>query len=173
MPGCSGMRALVDRAVAAAEGVAAAVLAVVTALTFISVLLRYFLSWSIPDSYDLSRNLLGILIFWSIAIAGFRGDHIVVDLVWSALPAGGRRALDLLGTIFTFACMAVFAWAVADKVTDQFHSGETTYDLHLPVWPFTLLAWLGLVASVLLLAVRFGRQVGSDVADSQARPGGH
>lgn len=167
------MRALVDRAVAAAEGVAAGVLALVTALTFVSVLLRYFLSWSIPDSYDLSRNLLGILIFWGIAIAGFRGDHIAVDLVWSALPLGGRRGLDILGSLFTLGCMAVFAWAVGGKVADEHRSGETTYDLHLPVWPFTLLAWLGLVAAVLLLVVRVGRQLAGSTPEPQAQPGSH
>jgi len=38
------------------------------------------------------------------------------------------------------------------------HSGETTYDLNLPLWPFYGLAWGGLVMSVPLLLVRLMRQ---------------
>src|ERR1700761_7442892 len=97
-----------DRLILGVEQVAGGFLAVVTALTFVSVVLRYVFSWSIPDAYDLSRNFLGILIFWGIAVTGFRGDHITVDLLWGALPPPGKRTLDVLGTIFTLFCMAVF-----------------------------------------------------------------
>ena len=60
----------VDRFIDAIETTAASFLAVVTLLTFVSVLLRYFFAWAIPDSYDFTRLLLGILIFWGIAVAG-------------------------------------------------------------------------------------------------------
>ncbi len=42
----------VDRFIDAIEVTAAGFLAVVTLLTFVSVILRYFFSWAIPDSYD-------------------------------------------------------------------------------------------------------------------------
>jgi hypothetical protein len=34
-----------------------------------------------------------------------------------------------------------------------------TYDLNLPVWPFFLVAWLGDVSAVLLIAIRTWRLV--------------
>ena len=148
-----------DRIIAGVERVAGAFLAVVTALTFVSVVLRYGFNRSIPDSYDLSRNFLGILIFWGIAVTGWRGDHITVELLYGALPRGLRRALDVLGTAFALACIGVFAWAMGLKVLDTRNTGEETYDLHLAVWPFYMLAWLGIVAGVLLLVVRLVRQL--------------
>jgi len=57
---------------------------IVAADIFISVLLRYFFSLSIPDGLRLRRLLLGILIFWGIAATSYRGTHITVDLVWGA-----------------------------------------------------------------------------------------
>jgi TRAP-type C4-dicarboxylate transport system permease small subunit len=163
-----------DRIIGTAERIAGGFLAFVVALTFVSVVLRYAFSWSIPDSYDLSRLFLGILIFWGIAVTGFRGDHITVDLVWNALPRWARRVLDLAATLFTLACMAGFAWAMATKVMDEFATGEETYDLRLPVWPFYLLAWLGLAASVLLLIVRLVRQAGGPPPDATpALPASH
>jgi TRAP-type C4-dicarboxylate transport system permease small subunit len=47
------------------------------------VLLRYFFSMQIPDSYDFGRLLLGILIFWGIAATSYRGTHITVDLLYA------------------------------------------------------------------------------------------
>jgi TRAP-type transport system small permease protein len=155
---------LLDRSIAAAERAAAALLGLVTALTFVSVALRYLLHWAIPDAFDLSRNLLGILIFWGIAATSFRGDHITVDLLWGAVPPAARRALDLLATLCGLAAMAAFAWAMGDKVMATFASAETTYDLHLPVWPFHLLAWAGILAAVPLLAIRLLRQLRAPAA---------
>jgi TRAP-type C4-dicarboxylate transport system permease small subunit len=92
-------------------------------------------------------------------MTGFRGEHITVDLVWGALPPAGKRALDLLSTVFTLFCMAVFAYAMATKVMGTRNSGETTYDLNLPLWPFYGLAWAGLAVSVLLLILRLVNQM--------------
>ncbi len=165
---------ITDRIIGWAERLAGAFLAFVVALTFVSVVLRYVFAWSIPDSYDLSRLFLGILIFWGIAVTGFRGDHITVDLVWNALPRRARQALDLLATLFTLGCMAGFAWAMLGKVRDEIASGEQTYDLRLPVWPFYGLAWLGLAGSVLLLLVRFARQLRSPAPEpASALPASH
>jgi TRAP-type C4-dicarboxylate transport system permease small subunit len=166
---------MTDRIIAVAERIAGAFLACVVALTFVSVVLRYAFSVAIPDSYDLSRNFLGILIFWGIAVTGYRGDHITVDLVWNALPRRARHGLDLLATLFTLGCMTVFAWAMAGKVLDEYGSGEETYDLRLPVWPFYLLAWCGLGGSVLLLIVRFARQLRAPASEpaSAALPASH
>lgn len=168
------MRSAADRAITGAEWVAGAFLAFVTALTFVSVVLRYIFAWSIPDSYDLSRNFLGILIFWGIAVTSFRGEHITVELLWNVFPPRGRWVLDLAATLFTLVCMGVFAWSMADKVLDTAASGETTYDLHLVVWPFYGLAWLGIAGAVLLLVVRFVRQLRTPMSNAAlALPASH
>jgi TRAP-type C4-dicarboxylate transport system permease small subunit len=160
--------ALADRLMQGVERVAGALLAIVTALTFVSVVLRYLFGWSIPDAYDLSRNFLGILIFWGIAVTSFRAEHITVDLLWSQLPPRGRRGLDVLATLFTLGCMAAFVAAMLRKVLDERASAEETYDLHLKVWPFYALAWIGIALSVLLLVVRLVRQVRTPAAAAPA-----
>ena len=132
-------------------------LAVITALVFVSVFLRYFFSWSLPDSYDLSCLLLGIVIFWGMAGAGYRGDHITVDLVWSALGPRMQRAVDVLASLVTLGAMAVFTWMGMTKVLGTRDSNVLTFDTQMPVWVFYLIAWLGLLASTLLLVVRVGR----------------
>ncbi len=163
---------MLDRFIDGAERLAGAFLAFVTALTFISVALRYIFSWAIPDSYDLSRYFLAILIFWGIAASGYRGTHITVDLLWGTLGAAARRGLEAFANLLTFVAMAAFCWAMGLKVLDAYGSGEATYDLGLPVWPFFLVAWLGTLAAALLLLVRVVRQrVGP--AASGAAPAHH
>src|SRR3982074_3674144 len=79
---------LMARVIDSIELVAAVFVGLVAADIFVSVLLRYFFSVSIPDSYDFGRLLLGILIFWGIAAPSYRGAQITVDLVWGAV---GKR----------------------------------------------------------------------------------
>ena len=153
--GCSP----VDRFIDAIEVTAAGFLAVVTLLTFVSVFLRYLFSWSIPDAYDFTRLLLGILIFWGMAVASYRGDHITVDLLWSAAPPrGAARDRRVLG--------AGHAGRHGRLHLDVRREGARHPRRpcrHLRSAPAGLdllcVAWIGLAAAVLLLVLRTLRLV--------------
>lgn len=149
----------VDRFIDGIELAAAGFLAVVTAITFVSVFLRYLFAWSIPDSYDFSCLLLGVLIFWGMAVASYRGDHITVDLIWGLCGPRARQAMDLFASLLTLGAMAVFTWMVGTKVVSTRADNVLTFDLHLPVWIFYLVAWVGLAASILLLVARSVRLI--------------
>src|SRR5437764_4038321 len=88
-----------DRIINAIELTAAGFVGLVAADIFLSVLLRYFFSASIPDSYDFGRLLLGILIFWGIAATSYRGGHITVDLVWGVVGPRQKRWIDIFATL--------------------------------------------------------------------------
>jgi len=152
-------RGPIDRFIDLIEVMAAGFLAVVTLLTFVSVILRYFFAWSIPDSYDFARLLLGILIFWGMAVASYRGDHITVDLLWSAMPQAVQRALDVFAALITLLAMATFTWMFADKVIGTRADQVGTFDLRQPVWIYYFIAWIGLASAVALLVVRTVRLV--------------
>ncbi len=149
---------MTGRVIAALERVAAWLLAAVTALTFISVILRYVFAWSIPDAFDIGRNLLGIVIFWGIALAGFRGEHITVDLLWGAAGPRLRRGIDVFAGLVALLGMAAFTWAMADKVLSTRADNVLTFDIQLPVWVFFAAAWLGIALSVPLLLLRAWRR---------------
>jgi TRAP-type C4-dicarboxylate transport system permease small subunit len=152
-------RSRIDWFIDAIEVTAAGFLAVVTLLTFVSVLLRYFFAWSIPDAYDFTRLLLGILIFWGMAVASYRGDHITVDLLWSQVPPAMRRAMDVFAALVTLLAMAAFTWMFAVKVIGTRADHVGTFDLRQPVWTYYFVAGLGLAAAVLLLVLRTFRLV--------------
>ena len=152
-------RSRMDRFIDGIELLAALFVAIVAADIFISVLLRKFFSWSIPDSYDFGRLLLGILIFWGIAATSYRGTHITVDLVWTAAGPRMKRVIDVFATLVLLLVVSVHTVMLFDKVLSTRADHVLTYDLHLPTWPFFFVAWLGDVSAVLLIAIRTVRLI--------------
>jgi TRAP-type transport system small permease protein len=141
------------------ELTAAVFVGLVAADTFISVILRDVFSYSIPDSYDFGRLLLGILIYWGIAATSYRGTHITVDLVWSASGPRMQRVIDVFATLVLLFVVTVQTIMLFDKVATTASDNVLTYDINLPVWPFFAVAWLGDVSAVILIAVRTYRLI--------------
>ena len=148
-----------DRFIDAIEWIAAGFVGLVAADIFISVLLRYFFNFAIPDGYDFGRLFLGILIFWGIAATSYRGAHITVDLLWEVSSTRWRRVIDVIATVMLLFIVTVQTVMLFDKVTQTRAQNVLTYDLHLPTWPFFLVAWLGDAAAVLLIAIRTVRLI--------------
>src|SRR6516162_2041165 len=153
------MRNCMDRFIDAIEWVAAIFVGIVAADIFLSVLLRYFFSTSIPDSFNFGQLLLGILIFWGIAATSYRGGHITVDLVWAAAGPRGKRAIDVFATLVLLFVVTVQTTMLFDKVRTTRTDHVLTFDLHLPTWPFFAVAWAGDVSAVILIAVRAYRLI--------------
>ena len=152
-------RSWMDRIIDTIEWIAAGFVGIVALDIFLSVLLRNTLNYAIPDSFDIGRMLLGILIFWGIAATSYRGTHITVDLVWSALGPKGKRRIDIFATLVLLLVVSVQTAMLFDKVRTTREDNVLTYDLNLPTWPFFLVAWLGDVSAVLLIAIRTWRLV--------------
>src|SRR6201987_5676547 len=141
------------------ELIAAAFVGIVAADIFISVMLRYFFNIQIPDAYDFGRLLLGILIFWGIAAASYRGTHITVDLIWSNVGPRWPRIIDVFATLVLLFVVSVQTYTLFDKVRGTYNDHVLTFDLHMPTWPFFAIAWAGDVSAVLLIAIRTYRLI--------------
>jgi TRAP-type C4-dicarboxylate transport system permease small subunit len=148
-----------DRFINGIELIAAFFVGIVAADIFISVLLRYFFSYQIPDAYDFGRLLLGILIFWGIAATSYRGTHITVDLVWANASPRWQRVIDVFATLVLLFVVAVHTYTLFDKVIGTYRDNVLTFDLRLPTWPFFAVAWIGDVSAVLLIAIRTYRLI--------------
>jgi TRAP-type C4-dicarboxylate transport system permease small subunit len=156
LPNGSGpvRRYFADRFIDTVEMIAAIFVGIVAADVFISILLRYFFGFSIPDSYDFGRLLLGILIFWGIGATSYRGTHITVDLLWANVGPRLQRVMDVFATLVLFFIVCVHTWTLYDKVAATRADNILTFDLRLPVWPFFAVAWVGDAAAVVLIGVR-------------------
>ncbi len=140
------------RVVSAIETTAALFLLLIALVTAGNVLLRDLFAVQIPDWFDGSKLLLGIALFWGIAVATYRAGHICVDIVWEHASAPNRRRLDLVAGVITLAFLAPMAWMVWAKVLQG--GTQATTDLRLPLMWFQSVAALGGFAAVLLGAWR-------------------
>jgi TRAP-type C4-dicarboxylate transport system permease small subunit len=152
-------RASMDRFIDTIEWIAAGFVGIVAANIFIAVLLRNIFSYSIPDSFDIGRMLLGILIFWGIAATSYRGGHITVDLVWANVGPKYQRMIDVFATLVLLFVVTAQTWTLFDKVRGTYNDNVLTFDMHMPTWPFFAVAWAGDVSAVLLIAIRTYRLI--------------
>src|SRR6202161_3896551 len=129
-------RASMDRFIDTIEWIAAGFVGIVAANIFVAVLLRNLFNYAIPDSYDIGRMLLGILIFWGIAATSYRGAHITVDLLWTACGPKAKRAFVVFATLVLLFVVVVHSFMLFEKVYSTYLDNVLTYDLHLPSWPF-------------------------------------
>ena len=152
-------RASMDRFIDTIEWIAAAFVGIVAANIFLAVLLRNIFNYSIPDSFDIGRMFLGILIFWGIAATSYRGTHITVDLVWANVGPKYQRMIDVFATLVLLFVVSVQTYTLFDKVRGTYYDNVLTFDLRMPTWPFFAVAWIGDFAAVLLIAIRTYRLV--------------
>src|SRR5260370_9589777 len=100
-------RAWMDRFIDTIEWIAAGIVGIVAADIFLSVLLRNTLNYSIPDSFDIGRMLLGILIFCGIAATSYRGTHITVDLISANVGPKYQRIIAVFATLVLLFVLSV------------------------------------------------------------------
>ena len=152
-------RQFMDRFIDTIEWIAAGFVGLVAIDIFVSVLLRNLFNYAIPDSFDIGRMLLGILIFWGIAATSYRGTHITVDLIWGNVGPRYQRLIDVFATLVLLFVVTVQTWTLFDKVRGTYRDHVTTFDLHMPTWPFFAVAWIGDISAVLLIAIRTYRLI--------------
>ena len=152
-------RTWMDRFIDGIEWIAAGFVGIVALDIFLSVLLRNTLNYAIPDSFDIGRMLLGILIFWGIAATSYRGTHITVDLVWANVSPRWQRVIDVFATLVLLFVVTVQTWTLFDKVRGTYNDHVLTFDMHMPTWPFFAVAWAGDISAVLLIAIRTWRLI--------------
>jgi TRAP-type C4-dicarboxylate transport system permease small subunit len=153
-----------DKFIANVERTAGLFLLAVALLTFGSVTLRYLFATQIPDWFDLSKLLQGIALFWGIACATFRNDHIVVDVLWEHVSPAWQRRIDLFATLCMLLFLGGLAWFMGGKLLQTLESTQRTSDLGLPIGPFHIVAWVGVLVAAVIAVLRMVRLV-KPVAD--------
>lgn len=150
---------ILEKVILFIDGAAAIFLAIVTALTFVAVVVRYGFAGHVPGTFDIGRLLLGVAIFWGVAVAAYGRKHIQVDILWLALPDRAKGLVNLFADLVFLAFMSVLAVMFWRQTMMVMRSREVMFELPILVWPFYFLAWLGVAMTVLVLFARLVRVV--------------
>lgn len=136
------------------EKIAGGLLAIVTVLIVLSSIGRYVFALPVPDAFDISRFLIGAAIMWGFASVGYRGSHIKVDLFVEMMPSRVRRICDFVAWTILWAFAILLFWKMSSRVAGAYASGEATFDLRLPAWPFLALIATGVAVSIITIGAR-------------------
>jgi TRAP-type C4-dicarboxylate transport system permease small subunit len=140
-----------------AEAVAAGVFALLFLTFVVQVGMRFLFNRPLAWSDELIMILYILMVFWGAATLLKERDHVMLDLVYAALPPGGQRVFALIGAALMAALLLVLLPEAFDYV--RFMQRESTPVLGIPFSivfaPFVLfvvlVAWRYVVKLVRLL----------------------
>ncbi|MCO6188558.1 TRAP transporter small permease [Rhizobium sp. L1K21] len=158
---------ILNRVTRGVDMVAGLSLAIVTTLIFLSAIGRYLFAFPIPESFDISRFLLGASVIWGFAVLGYSGKHITVDLLAETVGPKTRRVMDIFSQIVLLLFTIVLAWKMFDRLDTAFSKNEATFELRIQVWPFMALIWAGVVAAVFTTTARLLELITNTAAANQ------
>ncbi|MEZ5658443.1 MAG: TRAP transporter small permease [Burkholderiaceae bacterium] len=129
------------------------------ALTTVDVSLRYCCSRPITGTVELVEFMLVIAVFFGLAHTQRRGGNIAADIIDTLLPQRIIRMLDVFtGALALLLCIAM-AWSTFGEAMDPNAQWDTTDMLEVPIWPFKLLAAIGLGLLSIEMLVHLMRRV--------------
>jgi TRAP-type C4-dicarboxylate transport system permease small subunit len=140
-----------ERRADAVLGIASsAILLVMMLLTFADVVARYLLNKPIRGAFEVTELMLMVVIFAGLPLVSHADEHVTMDFIDRALPAGARRMLIRAVHLFCAAIMFFLTWQVWIKAGRIASYGDTTDVLRISVGPFVyfmdaMIALTGLV----------------------------
>jgi TRAP-type C4-dicarboxylate transport system permease small subunit len=142
-----------QRLVRIAELVSAAIFAVLFLVFVVQVGMRFLFGRPLAWSDELIVILYILMVFWSAATLLKEKDHVMLDLVYAALPPAGQRVFAIVGAGLVAGLLLVLLPQAWDYV--RFMQRERTAVLDIPFSlvfaPFLLFVALELVRYLLKL----------------------
>ena len=165
---------LVGFLVQTAAFIAGAVLIALMLMTAADVAGRAIFNAPITGVFDLTHFAVLTMAYLGLALCGFRGDHIAIEIVYQKLGHRTRRVLDGLTNLLGAALFGLIAWQAIAQAVIVREIDEASQLLNIPFFPFywLLAAGAALFALVMLLRIVVPLQPIAGVAGS-ADSGGH
>ena len=138
----------------AAAHVAGVVLVLLMLLTTADVVGRYFFNSPINGVFDLTHFAVSMMTYLGLAYCGYRGAHVVIELLYDKLPAAARRGLDRLINLAGCVLFGLIAWRTAVQAVDVREMGEASQMMELPFFPLYCLVVLGAGLFAWVMALR-------------------
>lgn len=135
-------------AVLAAIGIVLVMLA-----TVIDVSRRYLTGSGLVGVVEATEISLPIIVFFAIAYAQLRDDHVATTIVTSRLDSGTVRVLRSVGLLIVFVIVGLMLWRTSLRAIVSTSSGEYRIGiLKVPVWPARIAIPIGLTVFLAELA---------------------
>jgi len=144
------------------EILVAATMAIVAAITFANVLLRYFTDMSFAFTEEYSIALMVVMTFLGASAATVKDRHMRITFLTAKMTLPNRRRAEIFAMLCMVAMYGILAVYGAWATWDDYRFEVTSPALGLPQWIYTV--WLPLLSVVVALRaggrmIRVGRGV--------------
>jgi len=126
--------------------------------TVIDVLLRYIFNRPIPGVFEVTRYALAIIVFASLGWSQIHKVHIAIDLFITRIPLFWQNLIEVLNYLVVFVVFSLAFWQMLVYTGRLYASDLITTVLRIHVYPWVLLAAVGVLFFVLAL---FGDLIGN------------
>lgn len=161
---------LLDRFIRWMALAAGAVLLALTVGTVLDVIMRYFFNAPFRGSLELTEYAMALIVFFSLAYAGWTGAHIAVDLLEKWLDRPSLRYLPSLMALAGGVLFAIIAWRMSVEAIEGWTQASNM--MRIPHWPFRLAGAFGSAMFAVVLLVQswqgLTRRTGQNHAGEQA-----
>jgi len=123
-------------------------------LTVADVVMRRFFNAPIGGTFELTRVILGTIVFFSLAYCAVKGGHIVVDVLVTRFPQWAQSGIGIIIHLLSVAIMFVISWRLFAYTVKMEAVGEVTAIWSIPVYPFVLLAALGSTLATIIFFIQ-------------------
>ena len=148
----SGVQAVVDKICLIASRVAGVILMFLV-LVLVADVFGRFVGYPVLGSYEIVQYGFALVVCLSIGYAAVEGAHIVIDLLFGALPKGLQRVCIWVSDVLSILMFALITWRLAADALESYRISERSSTLNIPVsiFGFALAAGFGLLALVIIL----------------------
>lgn len=142
-------RKVIKKINSCAQYISGAALMILMGLTVVDVIYRQLLNRSLSGTFELTTILLTFIVFFALAYANDHKEHVVIDVVYNAVPRLGKKILSYFSTLINLGIVCLMCWYVFDYGVSLIAKNATTSTLHIPIWPIVFLGGIGMIFYVL------------------------
>lgn len=149
-----------ERARHAAEAIGAAIFAALFLVFIVQVGMRFLLNRPLAWSDELIVILYIAMVFWGAATLLKERDHVMLDLVYAALPPAGQRIFALIGAALTAGLLLWLLPQAWDYVSFMHRERTPVLDVPFSVVFAPFVLFVAVIGA--RYAVKFVRLLGRD-----------
>mgnify|MGYP000944200986 CR=1 FL=1 len=112
---------------------------------------RFIFNHPIPGTFELTKILFALAVFFSFSISQFRGENLGITLIYNKLPVRVQGILDLFSSVLSITVFAIALYQTFNYAARMRSSHTITSVLRWPMYPWIYLASLGMLILVIAL----------------------
>ena len=116
---------------------------------------RFIFNKPIAGTFEVTKILFALSVFFSFPVAQFRGENLGITLLYDKFPIRVKGILDFISALISMAMFSVAFWQTLKYAARMKAAGSITSVLRWPMFPWIYIASIGLLILVVALVWDF------------------